>query len=692
MNLASSVPLPAAATLEPEAAPAPDTRARVLVVDDDEHNLLAIRTVIEDLADVEVAASGEEALRHLLKSEFAVILLDVYMPGMDGYETARIIREREQTKRIPIVFLSAVNKEKEHLMRGYSMGAVDYVFKPVEPVVLRSKVNVFVDLYTMTREIQRKAEQEQRLLDANLRANAERLRIEQALRVAEQRQAAIIQSLPIILYLEGEDDLPRIPQFVGGDFAAVTGFPFSAVEADPGLWSDRLHPEDKERALKALEDRKRAGAMAIEYRWRCADGQYKHFLDQAVLLPATDGGPARYAGTLLDVSERKLLEKELLQARKMDAIGQLTGGIAHDFNNLLAAVLGGLDLIERRVTLEEEQSRILAMTRRAAEQGSELVRRLLAFARRQQLAPSEIDIGRLSTSVTDLLAHTLGGLVQLEWRSQPRIWRAYADSAQLELALMNLIINARDAMPQGGAIIVTGRNATAAADNKLGLPAGDYVVLGVADSGAGIPAEILEQVTEPFFTTKDVGKGTGLGLSMVYGFARQSGGAIEISSEVDRGTNVELWLPRARASASPRRRAPRPTERRADAETRPLRILLVDDHDAVRETTAGMLSDMGHAVEAASNGPAMLEKLEAAPAGYDLIVTDYAMPLMSGSDMLDQARKIRADLPGIIISGYADGESMARQPREIVVLTKPFTCEQMKAAIGAVVVEARDGA
>src|SRR3954469_1604006 len=250
-------PTPSDAEMPREADAPPEPRARVLVVDDDEHNLLAIRTVIEDIAEVEVAASGEEALRHLLKGEFAVILLDVYMPGLDGYETARIIREREQTKRIPIVFLSAVNKEKEHLMRGYSMGAVDYVFKPVEPVVLRSKVNVFVDLFTMTREIQRKAEQEQKLLDANLRANAERLRIEQALRIAEQRQAAIIQSLPIILYLEGEGGPKRVPQFVGGNFAAVTGFTFAAVEADPGLWADRLHPDDKERTLKALADRDR---------------------------------------------------------------------------------------------------------------------------------------------------------------------------------------------------------------------------------------------------------------------------------------------------------------------------------------------------------------------------------------------------------------------------------------------------
>jgi len=613
-----------------------------------------------------------------------VILLDVYMPGMDGYETARIIRGREQTKRIPIVFLSAVNKEKEHLLRGYSMGAVDYVFKPVEPVVLRSKVAVFVDLFTMTREIQRKAAQEQQLLDANLRANAERLRIEQELRLVEQRQAAIIASLPIILYLEAADAAPRVPQFVGGNFTAVTGYPFKAVKAGPTLWVDRLHPDDRERVLRALHNRGETGAMAIEYRWKCADGQYKHFLDQAVLLRGAEGAPLQYAGTLLDVTERKDLESELLQARKMDAIGKLTGGIAHDFNNLLAAVLGGIGLIERRLPLDDEHKKIIGMTRRAAEQGSELVGRLLAFARRQQLQPAAVDIGRLSATVTELLAHTLGGLVRLEWRTEDGLGCAFADSTQLELALMNLIINARDAMPRGGTIAVTGDNARAEPGNALGLPPGDYVVLAVADSGCGIPADILEQVAEPFFTTKEVGKGTGLGLSMVYGFARQSGGAIDIVSRVGEGTRVEIWLPRAAAGAE--RDAAEPAgAAKAALDTPSLRILLVDDHEAVRETTAGMLSDMGHSVDPAADGPAMLRKLAGAPAAYDLIVTDYAMPLVSGTDALKQAREIRPDMPGIIISGYADSRSMTDRPGEVVVLTKPFTLDQMRAAICTVV-------
>src|SRR3982751_5687808 len=272
------------------ARPKPDVAIegtpRVLVVDDDEHNLLAISTVLEDIGEVVTARSGEEALRHLLKGQFAVILLDVYMPGLDGYETAQIIRERQQTKRIPIVFLSAVNKETAHLIRGYSMGAVDYVFKPVDPVVLRSKVAVFVDLFAKTQEIERKAKQEQALLDANLKANSERLKAEQELRRAET---------------------------------------------------------------------------------------------------------------------------QLFHARKMDAIGNLTGGKAHDFNNLLAAAIGGQRLIERRADLPESAQEIMVMTRRAAEQGTDLVRRLLAFARRQQLQPANIDVKMLASAVTGLMAPTLGG-------------------------------------------------------------------------------------------------------------------------------------------------------------------------------------------------------------------------------------------------------------------------------------------
>ena len=657
-------------------------RARVLLVDDDERNLLAIATVLEDLGEVVLARSGEEALRHLLKGDFAVILLDVYMPGMDGYETAQIIRNRDQTKGIPIVFLSAVNKEAEHLLRGYSMGAVDYVFKPVDPVILRSKVAVFVELFEKTKEVERKARREQALLDANLRANAERLRIEQELRRAEQRQAAIIQSLPMMLYLEPYGSTRRVPNYFSGDLEGITGFSYDQLLENPQVWADRLHPDDRIKLVAALEARSRSGKMSIEYRWQCADGTFKHFLDQAVLLKDPEGRPIEFAGTITDVSDQRSLESQLVQAQKMDAIGKLTGGIAHDFNNLLAAVIGGLSVLEKRIDLKPEQQRVLDMTKRAAEQGSELVRRLLAFARRQRLEPHPIDLRSLRDAVVDLLTHTLGGLMNFEWSIPDDVWRVFADQAQLELALMNLIINARDAMPAGGTVTILAENRKVGPDELPGAEAGDYVRLAVQDTGTGIARENLEKVMEPFFTTKEVGKGSGLGLSMVYGFAKQSNGAFRLDSETGKGTTVELWLPRAPGEKK-KDKAPA-VEEPASGASRPLRILLVDDHEEVRNTTAAMLSDFGHQVVEAATGTEALLALKGGDCNYDLMITDYAMPHVSGAEFLREARTLCPGVPALMITGYADADAIKDRPEAVEVLLKPFTPRKLECAIARI--------
>ncbi|HEX5259474.1 MAG TPA: response regulator [Sphingomicrobium sp.] len=653
-------------------------RARVLLVDDDERNLLAVATVLEDLGEVVLARSGEEALRHLLKGEFAVILLDVYMPGMDGYEAAQIIRNREQTKGIPIVFLSAVNKEAEHLLRGYSMGAVDYVFKPVDPIILRSKVAVFVELFEKSKEVERKAHHEQALLDANLRVNAERLRVEQELRRAEQRQAVIIQSLPMVLYLEPYDSKRRIPHYLTGDIETITGFTPDQMTSD--IWVQRLHPDDRIKVIAGLEARSRSGKMSLEYRWQCADGTFKHFLDQAVLLKDAQGQPIEFAGTITDISEQRSLESQLVQAQKMDAIGKLTGGIAHDFNNLLAAVIGGLSVIERRTELAPEQQRVLDMTKRAAEQGSELVRRLLAFARRQRLEPDPIDLQLLREAVVDLLTHTLGGLMNFEWRLADAVWKVFADQAQLELALMNLIINARDAMPAGGTVTISAENRKLKADEVQGADAGDYVRLTVQDTGTGIPRENLEKVLEPFFTTKEVGKGSGLGLSMVYGFAKQSNGAFSLQSEPGKGTTAELWLPRAPEQKRQDKKSSASEETRG-APLRPLRILLVDDHEEVRSTTAAMLCDFGHEVVEAATGTEALLALRGGDCRYDLMITDYAMPHVSGAEFLREARTLCPGVPALMITGYADADAISDRLEGVEILLKPFTPRKLEAAM-----------
>jgi CheY-like chemotaxis protein len=367
----------------------------------------------------------------------------------------------------------------------------------------------------------------------------------------------------------------------------------------------------------------------------------------------------------------------------MDAIGKLTGGIAHDFNNLLAAVIGGLSILEKRAALGEEDSRILGMTRRAAEQGSELVRRLLAFARRQTLEPKRIRISALQETVSDLLTHTLGGLVDLKWKVGKDVVDPFADRAQLELALVNLIINARDAMPDGGTVMVSVENRHSKPGEIQGLAGGDYVRLAVSDRGTGIAPEHIEKVLEPFFTTKDVGKGSGLGLPMVYGFAKQSNGAFRLESQVGRGTTAELWLPQASEQLPEKEQKP-DEEIPEAAGTRPLKILLVDDHPEVRTTTAALLQELGHTVVEASNGGEALTALNDGARECDLVISDYAMPHLSGTEFVRRARRICPEMPALIITGYAESDAVRDRPEDVDILLKPFTPRALKSAIARI--------
>jgi signal transduction histidine kinase len=518
-------------------------RAKILLVDDDERNLLALSEVLEPFAEVVTATSGRLALRELLKEDFAVILLDVFMPDMDGYETAALIRKRSQTARIPIIFLSAVNKETEHLMRGYAMGAVDYVFKPVDPIVLKSKVAVFVDLYLLRQQVEGQARAEQELREEKLRAETERLAAERELQQASLRQAAILESLPLALYEAWLDDKGHLHRrFVGGDVGKIAGEDATALMGGHLRWCDRIAGTDEaelERRVAGCTE----GSTTSHYRWQRSDGTSIHVIDQCVRSSDTEG----WVGTLVDVTTQRELEEQLVQARKSEALGQLTGGIAHDFNNLLAAVLGGLRLLETRVELGKREKQIFEHMRHAAESGAELVRRLMAFARKQELAPTSVDPRGLAKSVGGLVEHTLGGLVTVEWQVPKKGLQLFVDEAQLELALVNLLINARDAMPEGGRIDVSIEPARL--PDRAG-EIGDYLRIKVRDEGEGIPPELMERVTEPFFTTKAAGKGTGLGLSMVAGFVEQSGGTFRIRSEPRLGTEVVMFLPTTEADRS----------------------------------------------------------------------------------------------------------------------------------------------
>ena len=650
--------------------------ARILVVDDDSRNLLTISEVLKGVGEIHCARSGEEALRYLLREEYAAILLDVLMPGLDGYQTADLIRRRASSKTTPIIFLTAINKEDAHMLRGYDAGAVDFLFKPFDPLMLRSKVGIFVELFLKTREIKLKAESERRLLQENLAANAQKLQAMNELRQAEERQEAILRSLPLCVHSRSTEP-PFGVFFISGAVEELTGFGPEDFTRDPGFGLGRVHPEDAARFEEALTKALHSGGYSVEYRWKCASGNYRHFLDQGVVSRSEDGTGTAIIGTLLDITERRQLEDQLVHAQKLDAIGKLTGGVAHDFNNLLASILSGLGLLKRRVEMDGEAERIYDMTRHAAQQGAELIARMLAFSRRQHLNPANFDLRRLSETLDLLLSPTLGRLVQLRWEIEDDIAPAFVDPSQLELAVMNLVINARDAMPEGGSIAIRAQNRRTE-EASAELAAGDYVVLRVEDTGEGIAPEHMDKILEPFFTTKAVGRGTGLGLSTVYGFARQSGGALKIDSVLGRGTGVEIWLPRAKGELTPHR-APAPQVQSPSAPPRERQpsLLLIDDSTELLDFTGQHLRDCGFDVVGAQGGAEALALLEKDPDRFDVIITDFAMPLVSGLEVIRFARSLRAGWPAIIITGYADTEAMANRPADVPLLNKPFQPEEL---------------
>ncbi|PWC39833.1 response regulator [Azospirillum sp. TSO35-2] len=648
-----------------ESHPQPDKAdVAILIVDDDHRNLFAVRETLEDLgAQLVLARSGEEALKHLLRQDFALILLDVHMPGMDGYETAELIRLRERSRHIPIIFLTAINKDETHIFRGYATGAVDYMFKPVDPHILKCKVAVFVDLYRKTEEIKREAEAKQRLLDENERVRREMRQAEQALRRSEERQALILGQLPIVLYTA--DLTPGIPfRYLSDTVQAVLGHPARAFIEDANFWESGLHPDDRARVLRQLESIHATGLSTVEYRWRCPDGSERHLLDQAVVVRDEDGVARELFGTILDVTETRQAQHQLAHAQKMEMVGQLTGGIAHDFNNMLMVVIGSLERLVPGLADDPKAARRAEMALQAALRCSDMTRRLLTFARRQQLHPEPVDLGALVAGMGELMDRTLGGAITIAIDAPPAggepLWTASVDRSQAESALLNLVINARDAMSGGGTLRIRTENtrfATPQTAHGMSVPAGDYILLSVSDSGCGMPPEVLDRAFEPFFTTKEAGKGTGLGLAMIHGFVKQSGGLIGIDSAPGTGTTFRLYLPRA--AVEPPRGAG-PSDEGADValaghgET----VLVVDDDADVRAVAVQAVAALGYRVLEADGAEAALAVLDRQP--VDLLFTDIVMPGgLNGRELAREGLRRHPSLRVVFASGYANGPEAA---------------------------------
>ena len=658
--------------------------ARILVVDDDPRNLYAMEGILGERGhDVATARSGEDALRQLLAHDFALILMDVQMPSLDGYETAELIRGRRRCRYVPIIFVTAFHKDDHHVFRGYSAGAVDYIFKPVDPAILTSKVAVFVDLYRKAEEIKRQAALEKELLQENFRVRAEKLHADEALRRHEEQHALIIRSLPIALYTALPAETGGRRRFVSDNIAAISGFPATRF-ADPEFWPSRIHDEDRARVLAEFAKLGAADSIVAEYRWVAGDGRERHFLDHAVLVPDRRGHGREVFGTWLDITDRKHLEAQFQRTQRLEAIGRLTGGIAHDFNNMLAVVIGNLDMLAVSAQSDAATERYSARALKGALRCAALTRHLLTFARQQPLETKVFGLGDFVAGMTELLARTLGNNIRVEYRAAADLAPIAADPAHVEAALLNIVFNARDAMPEGGTLAIALANVDWAEDDKErpdDCPPGRYVMLCIADTGSGMPPAVAARAFEPFFTTKDVGQGTGLGLSTTYGFLKQSGGHTTLDSELGRGTTVRLFFPAARdvpASAS--------AEEPAAAAEKPLRlardstVLIVEDEGDVRDVAVATLQEMGLDVLEAGDAATALDLLGARPE-VRLLFTDIMMPGMSGTSLAAEALKRRPELKVLYATGCDGHVSDERAATEL--LHKPYRAHELAQRIGA---------
>lgn len=488
-------------------------------------------------------------------------------------------------------------------------------------------------------------------------------------------------------------------------------------EGDLGLemFFASVHQDDRARVAAALQHSVSTGEdYAVEFRRAWSDGTM-HWIDaRARLVRDAHGLPQRLVGLSSDITERKRAEaalqesnerlerrvrertaqlqhahdellsqiaererseEQLRHMQKLESIGELTGGVAHDFNNLLTAVLGNLELLKKRLPQDPAIDRLLDGALQGAQRGAALTQRLLAFARRQSLEPRPVDLAALVRGMTNLLRRSIGPSIEMELELPDALPAVQVDANQIELALLNLAINGRDAMPDGGKLAIRLHRCTTG--DTPDLAAGDYVCLVVTDTGVGMDAATVKRAIEPFFSTKEIGKGTGLGLSMVHGVAQQLHGTLRLLSEPGRGTSAELWLPVAAEQV-----VVKPPEVDKPADATGATLLLVDDDFLINLSTKALLEDLGHTVIAANSGARALEVLRSEKP-IDLMITDYAMPGMTGVQLAEAARGLRPGLPILLATGYADLPVGAAH--DLPRLSKPYHQKQLAEQITALV-------
>ena len=513
-------------------------------------------------------------------------------------------------------------------------------------------------------------------------------RAQAELKSAESRYRTLVERLPAVTYVAELGPLGRW-HYVSPQIESMLGFSPAEWLSNSANWIDRIHAEDRDSVLAVEETfQKNRDLFQAEYRMFARDGRVLWFRDEAVMLPTTEDQPCLMQGVMYDITERKRLENQLLHSQKMEAVGLLAGGVAHDFNNLLMLIQAHNERLRRALATDAASQKESLGIEHAVTRAASLTGRLLAFSRKQVLQPKVMDLNEVLAEVAKMLERLIEKNIALRVAPASQLWPVKADPGQMEQLIMNLAVNARDAMPQGGQLVIETRNAEIGHNHprlRDGVLPGRYVTLVVSDTGVGMDSETQAHMFEPFFTTKEPGKGTGLGLPIVYGVVKQTGGWTHVDSQPGKGTTFEIYLPCAeedRAEEAETRTALQVSQIREDLAAAPRgteTVLLVEDETGIRELACEFLQRQGYKVLHGMDGNEALRIAEGHEDLIHLLVTDMAMPNVGGKELADRLRKVRPQIKVLFMSGYPDHEALggAEVGVQNAVLQKPFSLDTL---------------
>jgi two-component system cell cycle sensor histidine kinase/response regulator CckA len=642
-----------------------DRPPRVLIVDDERHNRQLLEVMLGPEALVlDTASSGEEALAKIALSAPDLILLDVMMPGMDGYVVAGRVKGDPATHNIPIIMVTALDDHDARIL-GLNAGAEDFLVKPVDRAELCVRVRNLLRLKAYGDY----HDQYGRMLEEEVGSRVAELQ------ESERLYRETFDAAPVgIAHVDLEGHCLRVNQRLGD----LLGYSRGALE-QRGV-ADFMRDEDiaaESAAFRQMAVGQRERHVIDEVRFRRADGGFLWGRVNVSVHRDAGGAPHHFIVVIEDITERRTLESQVRQSAKMDAVGRLAAGVAHDFNNLLTVIIGFAELVAGEPGIQGQQAKDTDEIIKAARQATGLTKQLLAFSRQQVLNAAPLDVNALIGDMARMLDRLIGDHIHVALALAPNLSMALADRGQVEQVVMNLVVNARDAMAAGGSVTIETREVeleNSAFHDETVVP-GPYVMVAITDTGSGMSRDVQRRLFEPFFTTKEVGKGTGLGLSTTYGIVKQSKGYVWVYSEVGQGTTFKVYLPQSPPDAASAVVAAPVTQVTRGSET----VLLVEDEPGIRLFTKRILDSAGYRVIEAADGLDAERLFSARQEPVDLVVSDVIMPGCDGPELLRRLRARSPTLRVLFMSGYTDRSIGPRAgiPLSLPILHKPFTASEL---------------